>query len=280
MSYKLIDIEQNSPEWEALRRTKVGASDIAILMTGTEREIQDLWDEKVLGKRKYVTKAMQHGIDTEAEAREFASKLFVYYFQKSCAVSEKHEWLMASLDGFDSRRNVSLEIKCPSELPQTLEEYQGYKRAWWQIQAHHAVYCPDCAFLVVYKDGDSLWEQVERDEKAIEDLLKKGKWFYDLTQSMTPPSTISLRDDEDWKEAVQSWIDANTAFMAAQEHLDMCREGLIYLAGEKSARGFGVTVSKFFRKGAVEYAKIPQLAGVDLDLYRKPPLELWKVSAS
>lgn len=40
----------------------------------------------------------------------------------------------------------------------------------------------------------------------------------------------------------------------------------------------GWTYAIHERLGSVEYGKIPQLNGVDLDIYRKEPVSVWKLS--
>ncbi len=46
-------------------------------------------------------------------------------------------------------------------------------------------------------------------------------------------------------------------------------EKLIALAEHPSEAGSGVSVSRFWKQGAVDYKQVPQLEGVDLDAYRK-----------
>jgi putative phage-type endonuclease len=280
-----IQVEQNSLEWEALRRTKVGASDIAILMTGSEREIQDLWEHKVYGTRKYVTKAMQHGTDTEAEAREWMNVRTGKNYKKSTALHEDHDWLMASLDGWDREIRWMLEIKVPSVLPISAKDYHAYQKAWWQIQAQHCVYCPERADLLIYVPGEQpVLDVVARDEEAISKLVERGKWFYSHMVDLIPPTSLGAcpteRNDEEWAFAARSWADAQDHLKEAEEREAACRAELIALAGETSSKGFGVSATKSVRKGNIEYGKIPELGGVDLDKFRKPNIITWKLTHS
>lgn len=55
------------------------------------------------------------------------------------------------------------------------------------------------------------------------------------------------------------------------------REKLIKLAGDQSARGAGVVCDKLRRAGSVDYTSIPELAAVNLNLYRKPDTFYFKV---
>ena len=52
------------------------------------------------------------------------------------------------------------------------------------------------------------------------------------------------------------------------------------MSGGKSCVGGGVKVSSVVRKGHVDYSSIPELAGVDLEKYRKSPTEFIKITAT
>lgn len=43
-------------------------------------------------------------------------------------------------------------------------------------------------------------------------------------------------------------------------------------------QGAGVTVTRFWRQGSVDYKKVPELSGVDLDQYRKRATEEARVT--
>jgi len=45
------------------------------------------------------------------------------------------------------------------------------------------------------------------------------------------------------------------------------------LAQHPSESGYGVTVTRFWKQGGVDYKRVPELQGVDLDVYRAKPRE-------
>ena len=53
------------------------------------------------------------------------------------------------------------------------------------------------------------------------------------------------------------------------------KEALIADASGRSCRGGGVSISRSFPKGRIDYGSIPELDGVDLDKYRKEAKEQW-----
>ena len=54
----------------------------------------------------------------------------------------------------------------------------------------------------------------------------------------------------------------------AGERLDAAKARLIALAVHNSESGAGVTVTRYWKRGSVDYKKVPQLAWVDLKQYR------------
>lgn len=115
-------LEQRSPDWFAIRCGRVTASRIADLMAITKSGYStsranyraQLVVERLTGtvEPSFCSPAMQHGIDTEAEARE------AYRQHMLCAVEEigfvEHPSLFAgaSPDGLIADNGL-VEIKCP-----------------------------------------------------------------------------------------------------------------------------------------------------------------------
>jgi len=52
------------------------------------------------------------------------------------------------------------------------------------------------------------------------------------------------------------------------EELDAAKARLVALTSHSSERGFGVTVTRYLKVGSVDYKRVPQLDGVDLEPYR------------
>ena len=56
------------------------------------------------------------------------------------------------------------------------------------------------------------------------------------------------------------------------------RQELIKESGEVNTKGFGLSLINVPRKGLIDYSQIPQLVGVDLEQYRKPNSNSWRIS--
>jgi len=63
---------------------------------------------------------------------------------------------------------------------------------------------------------------------------------------------------------------------AAEEH--KLRGMLQSLATARRTYGGGVELLRSSRKGAVDYAKIPELRGIALEPYRKPPVSVVRIN--
>jgi hypothetical protein len=81
---------------------------------------------------------------------------------------------------------------------------------------------------------------------------------------------MTERTDPQWAKAARAWLKAHEAHEKAKLTLEKKRWALQRLAGEASASGAGVSVTRYFRAGVINYGAIPELQGVALDSYRRP----------
>jgi len=58
------------------------------------------------------------------------------------------------------------------------------------------------------------------------------------------------------------------------------REALVNLAGHPREQGSGITVTRYWKAGNVDYKKIPVLKGLDLSLFRGNAREEVRVTAA
>lgn len=120
------ECEQRSDEWYELRKGKFTASDFGDLMPSSRQKPGE-WDKTQMGiiyrvaaermtgqaiSGGFVSQAMQHGIDTEEEAR-FAYELETGAEVRQVGFIELDEWIGCSPDGLIGEPG-GLEIKCPN----------------------------------------------------------------------------------------------------------------------------------------------------------------------
>jgi len=276
-----ITLEQNSAEWRELRRSKVGASDIAILMTGTDREIYDLYTEKK-GKERYETDAMRRGSEMEAEARRWYETEMGISFERPVGLHDNYDWLMASFDGLNYDLGLSLEIKCPNEIPDHLESSKNWKRYFYQVQAQLAVGGHEKAVLLAYSPTKRVSALIGRDEKAISDLIKQGEWFYDCIKNDKPPEYLEKRKDAAAKEFAEAAKILKNQLDELQEQWKILREGGIYLAGDVSFECDGVKVMKVDGGNTIDYkaALEKYCPNADLSAFTKSRPASWRLTVN
>jgi hypothetical protein len=103
--------------------------------------------------------------------------------------------------------------------------------------------------------------------------IKDGwDWFQTFLDTDTPPPLTDadtvLRADADWAAAAQTFAAAKQAADLADEAVAKAREALVNLAKHPKEQGAGVSVTRFWKAGAVAYKAVPELKGVDLEKYR------------
>jgi len=74
------------------------------------------------------------------------------------------------------------------------------------------------------------------------------------------------------------WDECKASIDVAESRKKEILAELVALAGEKDAEICGRKLTRVERKGAVDYAKIPALKGMDLEPFRKAGSEFWKLS--
>lgn len=180
-------MEQGSPEWHAERAGKATASRIADVVARTKsgygasrkNYAAQLVTERLTGQTEssYVNAAMQHGIDTEAEARD------AYAFSTDAEVSEiafvPHptiEMSGASPDGMVGDDGL-VEIKCPNSA-QHIETLLTGKvpdkyviQMQWQMACTGRKWCDFVSYDNRLPGAMHLFiQRVDRDDERIAEL--------------------------------------------------------------------------------------------------------------
>lgn len=94
---------------------------------------------------------------------------------------------------------------------------------------------------------------------------------------MTNRKNYIQRSDATWLSKTQQWLQVKIKLEELQKEEAQLRQDLIELAGNENCSGGGIQLQKLKRKGLVDYQNIPELLGVDLEQYRKPPLTTWRI---
>lgn len=280
----MVKISQNTPEWLEMRRSHIGASDAPIIMNESPfKTPYQLWEEKLgLAKQPEMNFAMRRGHDLEPIALQAYNDYTGNCASPEVVFSKEHDWMMSSLDGLSLDRNIIVEIKCPGAPDHNLAKEGKIPEKYW-AQLQHQLATIDLSELhyFSYKDGEFALVEVERDPDYVAKLLKKEIEFWKKLRNMEPPALSAKdyvgRQDDSWISAAQEWALVHEQIEELKAKEKEHRKTLISLAGTSNCQGAGIRVQKVIRKGTVDYKAIPELSDVDLEKYRKTPVESWRL---
>lgn len=276
---------QGSQEWLDLRKKKIGSSDAAVLMKVSPWSTPfQLWCEKLsLVPEKTKNAAMQRGLDLERKARHEFEKLLGIVVFPQVFISDQYDFMMASLDGIDIEQKRAVEIKCPGKVDhQSAMDGVVPEKYIPQLQHQMIVANLDMIYYFSYTDASCKVILVERDLKYAEALIEEETKFWDNLQNFEAPDLIDRdyieRKDLEWMQIAQKWLQANGELKKWQDEEEKLKKALLDISGQVNAKGGGVKLMRIMRKGNVDYQAIPSLQDVNLESYRKKPVETWRLT--
>lgn len=277
-------IEQGTPEWHALRKTKITATDAAVIMGASHWKTRiQLYHEKLSDAPPTPpNERMQRGIDLEPVARD------LFGLQHGLIVEPRvviKDWAMASLDGIDYLGHHLVEIKCPGEKDHSIA-IAGKVPEHYYPQLQHQMYVCDVDEMYYFSfDGiDGVTVKVKRDDEYIAKMVEEEKKFYECLINKTPPEPSEgdyiERNDDIWQQCASRWKSVTNSIKELEKEEEELRKQLVFLSGESNTKGAGISLCQVVRKGNVDYSKIPQLKGLDLDIYRKSASSSWRITSN
>ena len=203
-----FNYEQGSAEWFQARCGRITASRIADVMgklkSGSYSSKRDdyLWElveERLTGapNSRFVTAAMQHGIDTEPEAKEFFSGAYDCEILPVGFVAHPDmDFAGASPDGLIGVEGI-VEVKCPTTkvMLQTIKSNVPDQRYVLQVQWQMACLKSNYAWIVYYDNRLPLEMRmkrflVERNDDLITEIESEVAAF----NSLINETILSLKE--------------------------------------------------------------------------------------
>lgn len=284
----IVMIEQRTPEWFKQRVGKITGSRVgAILGLNPWMKSKDVMRSMV---REF------HGAESEFKgnvATEYGTK-FEQYAQDDFEIEHGLEveetgfhvkkgadWLGASPDGLIGNDAV-LEIKCPYGARETGVFKPLSDQLHYHAQMQIEMFCAEkqrCYFYQ-WSTVNSEIEIVEYNQYWIDENLPKLESFYKqyLKEIKDPDKhLLDLVQTKEAKELAESYANAKHEIKRQTEILDDCKEQLVKIAGGKKSNVSGILVYEVERRGGVDYKKVPELEGVDLEPFRKKSTKYWAV---
>lgn len=280
-----MNIQQQTPEWHEMRKNHLGASDAPVVMEVSPWKTPfQLWEEKIgLSKDEQRRAAMQRGLDLEPKAREKFESMTGLLISPAVKKHPSIDFMMASFDGIDLSGDYAVEIKCPGKEDHEMAKSGEVPEKYIPQLQHQLEVCQLGMLYYFSFDGEEgVILEVQRDDGYIHKMIRKEKEFWDCVQELIAPK-MTERDyqkiaDVPWGSAAQEWVMVSKQLKELEEKEKALRDNLIAMARGQNAMGNGIKVSKTIRKGNIDYSRVPQLDGVDLEQYRKNPVEYWRIS--
>ncbi len=297
---KRVDITQQTPEWHEWRKDKIGASDVSSIMgVSPFKSVYGLWLEKTGAVKSTVkmSNSMRRGLDLEVTAlQHLANELSVdmqeqICFDNACFQHSKYPHMIASIDGWDSRKEIAVEVKCPGKVDHSLA-LQGEVPAKYFPQVQYQLYVLGIPKMIYYSfDGQegvsvSVYEDREYQAKLVDAVNR----FYIFNMiGKKPPEkdlfldTLEYVEDEELEMLTSNLQEAK---IKCKEFTDLVDT----LSGNVSARLFNLGISegvvlrdgtqivKITRKGSIDYSAMNLEEAYDLEKFRKADSIYYKVS--
>lgn len=295
---KTIELEQRSPEWHAFRNTRIGASDVSVIIgISTFDSVSDLWyRKKGLMPEKQINKAMQDGIDFEDKARDLLEGYHGVIYSPAVVVSEENERLFASLDALSWCNTKIAELKVSDKLYEKLK-FEGHiplyyiSQMQWQMKVSGFF---TCSYAVYSKTHDEIAQkEVPYDPEYFNrEKMDKILSFLESLDGDVPP-------EDPGKDFSVVDVDAYQ-FSTIQQYLNVCEEEKILFDKKEFLRkqilnwtDDGNMVFSFHqnnilraerveRKSAVDWKKVCveyKIKEEDLQRFRKDQIGYYKLTS-
>jgi putative phage-type endonuclease len=273
----ILKLVQGTPEWHEHRAKSRNASETpTVLGVSPWQTPYQLWLLKTGRAEQKVTPPMRRGSELEPAARAAYELQTGHIMEPLVLVDGEYS---ASLDGITLAGDLILEIKCPykgeasplwqSVVAGEVPEYYG-----WQIEHQLMVAGAKVAHLWVFDGKQGILLEVAARTQRWERIRSAWDGFMRCIDSDTPPPLIDrdtrVRDDQEWRGAAARYLAAKQQAEVCTAALDEAKAALVALTSHPSESGAGVSVSQFFKRGSIDYKKVPVLKGVDLEPYRGP----------
>jgi putative phage-type endonuclease len=289
---------QGSEAWLKWRGKGLGSSDAAVLLGWSPwKTALELFEEK-MGRytpefSEFQRSAMARGTRLEPVIRRWYEQREGKLFTEAVATHPEHEFMRASFDGRNTDLDRVLEIKAPNGKDHGLalngyvpEKYIPQVQWLMMVGGHES-----CDYVSFGKNADNFDTyavvNVKRNAAIQAELKRRALIFWEAVQAK---GAIRPEDFERWDPTAEA---RDPVVTATDEAIDACaREILAVEAQIKALEGKSDaarewlkaqlgdaphrrTASAVFgwqeRKGSIDYARVPELAGLDLDQYRKAP---------
>lgn len=282
-----VDYIQGSKEWLAWRKTKLTASTAPIIMGDSPWSTKfQLWEEMLnLREPRQTNDAMERGNRLEPVVRSKLELKLVCKFKAACFEHPDIKYLACSLDGISDDGKYIIEIKCPGIADHSIaREGQIPLKYKAQLALTLEVMGFDSIFYASYyeKLDELILIEVKRDRAYIQKLLDEMDAFWNCLQNFSPPELterdFAQNNSPEWESKAKRYLEVSNLLKSLEKEQEELRLSLIDMADNRSTMGAGLRLTRYAKKGVVQYKNIPELKTVDLNEYRSNTTYCWRVA--
>jgi len=283
----IVNLVQGSQAWHDHRRRYRNASETpAVLGVSPWVTPYQLWQQKLGLTTPEVNAAMLKGTELEPAARAAYEARTGLVMQPLVLVDGDYS---ASLDGLTLGGERILEIKCPyrgqaSSLWQAVEAGELPEHYRWQVQHQLMVTGAEVADVFVFDGTDGLLLPVEPDPSSWDQVRSAWDAFAAFVEKAEPPPLterdVRVRDDAEWLQAALTYRELRTASDELGKAMEEVKAKLVGLTSHAKEQGGGVTVTRLWKRGNIDYKRVPELRGVDLEPYRQSAREETRITTT
>ena len=280
-------IVQGSDIWKEMRRKSITATDLPAIVAISEYVTPfQLWSRKVgLIPDVVENDAMRRGKELEPIAlQKYHDVNPLYKMSPAIVTHSDYPHFMASLDGFDKEKNRGVEIKCMGSKNHS-KAVSGYIDPTHYMQIQWQMFCTGCQGWDYYCFGgeDGFNQTVLRDPVMIEEMIVKANEFLEMLRTITPPPFTDLdyedkSEDEGWNNMMEMYARFDHQEKIAKENKEKVKESLVKYADGRNVKGSNSKFTGYIKPGNVDYKSIPELSGIDLEKYRKPGTQCYRIT--
>lgn len=283
---KTISISQGTNEWHKWRLSGIGASDAPVIEgVSPYKTPRQLFFEKrgEVKEQEGNEFIFEKGHKTEGLIRKQFQDLTGVEMKPLCVVHPNFDYIIASLDGFDSRLGV-LEAKLVGQEALNDAKNSG------SIPRHHFIQMQHQFAVTGANEGQwfghdgkktGIVVPVKADQKLIENLLFKEQSFWqDIKDGKIPTLT-----DQDYLvpedlTLLNQLREAKEFIENATINYENLKNKIVEIYKHPKISGAGVKVFKVTRQGSIDYKSIPELKTLEneyLETFRKTGSTSWSV---
>jgi putative phage-type endonuclease len=301
----IIDLEQRSDAWLEWKKSKISASEIAIVMGLSPYETpwrlwatkKGLLAEKDLNKNPLV----KQGVVNEDRIRRITEEETGLILMPICAEHDKYSVISASFDGLDTDDPVPYEFKWPSDkvwdsIIKDGENSEAYKLYYPQVQVQIFVvgeHCQEGILIFGHDEEDGMQRRsftVKRDDAFLRDMLDKVIEFKQKIIDNTPPDIDIERDlfipgeQEErmrWASLAKEAKEIDSKLSYYMENIDplekrkkAIRQEAINMMGAYLKSDLnGLAITRYAKDGSIDWKKLiaeklPSISEDEIEQYR------------